>query len=185
MNSTVTLWYSNIGDEECFSQEYCLIVKQAMLNIYKLFKQLDMLSLTADITLILHRHLKKQAMCRLTGATFRAEHPVCLGKSNLDSYLDSQVTTLMAAVLPHCMGHKHCLPVKIVKHCVRQKLVKQCSKLGLMGRERDTGNKESQAGNKESQAGNKESKTGTKNPGNKEILLEGFPIFTDGEGRLD
>ena len=40
-----------------------------------------------------------------------------------------------------------------------------------MGRERDTGNKESHTGNK--------------NPDNKEILPEGFPIFTDGEGRLD
>jgi hypothetical protein len=131
VSNTIAPWYSNIGDNEHFSQQSCLIVRTVLLNISRLLRQLNMKSLARDLTLIIHRHLKKQAMCRLTGSTFRAEHPVSLAKSSLDCYLDSQVTTMMAAVLPHCMGYTHCLPVKMVKQVGRRIMVKKLEILQL------------------------------------------------------
>jgi hypothetical protein len=131
VSNTIAPWYSNIGDNDHFSQQSCLIVRAALLNISRLVRQLNMKSLARDLTLIIHRHLKKQVMCRLTGSTFRAEHPVSLGKSSLDCYLDSQVTTMMEAVLPHCMGNTHCLPVKMVKQVGRRIMVKKLEILQL------------------------------------------------------
>ena len=92
---------------------------------------MDMQSLTKDLALIIHRHLKKQAMCGYTGSAFRAEHPVSLGKSSLDCYLDIQISSLLAAVLPHYRGHVQCLPVKIIKKVTRKIIVNKFQTIGL------------------------------------------------------
>ena len=131
LTNTIAPWYSNIGDNEHFSQESCLALTQALLNISRLIRQMDMQSLTKDLALIIHRHLKKQALCGYTGSAFRAEHPVSLGKSSLDCYLDSQISSLLAAVLPHYRGHVHCLPVKMVKQVTRRIMVNKFQTLGL------------------------------------------------------
>ena len=80
---------------------------------------MDMQALTKDLALIIHRHLKKQALCGYTGSAFRAEHPVSLGKVSL------------AAVLPHYRGHVHCLPVKMVKQVTRRIMINKFETIGL------------------------------------------------------
>ena len=92
---------------------------------------MDMQSLTKDLALIIHRHLKKQAMCGYTGSAFRAEHPVSMGKSSLDCYLAGQITSLLEAVLPHYRGHVHCLPVKMVKQVTKRIIVNKFQTFGL------------------------------------------------------
>ena len=131
VTNSISPWYSNVGDNELFNQESCLALTQALLSISRLIRQMDMQSLAKDLALIIHRHLKKQAMCGHTGSAFRAEHPVSLGKSSLDCHLDSQISSLMAAVLPHYRGHMHCLPVKMVKQVFRREVVNKIKKVGL------------------------------------------------------
>ena len=131
VSSTIAPWYSSIGSNEAFSQESCLAVEQALLNFSRLVTDLDMTSLLTDLTLITHRHIKKKAMCELTGSEFHAEHPVSLGKTTLEHYLDTQVTILMAAILPQYVEDESCLPVKLVKQVIRRMLLGKFSILSL------------------------------------------------------
>ena len=68
-------------------------------------------------------------MCELTGERFPVEHPVSLGVSNLDIYLDRQVDILGTVIVSGCQVQDMCLPVKIVKQLLRQKLVSVITKL--------------------------------------------------------
>ena len=123
--NTIAPWYVHIGNNEVFSQDSCLALEQALTNISRLVKRVDMRSLLTDLTLITHRHLKKQGMCQVTGKPFRAEHPVSLGKSSLDCYLDTQVTILIGDVLPQYAQDGDCALVKMFKQVIRRIVMKK------------------------------------------------------------
>ena len=60
VSSTIAPWSGHIGNNESFSQVSCLALEQALTNISSLVQLVDMRSLVTDLTLIIHRHLKKQ-----------------------------------------------------------------------------------------------------------------------------
>ena len=131
LSTTIGPWYSNIGNNENFSQEFCLAARQALDNTIRLVKQTNMKSLVKDITLVTHRHLKKQTMSKVTGKPFCVEHPVSLGRISLDQYLDRHISELMTVILPNFEA-VHCFPIKMVKQVIQRMMVNKLNSLGLI-----------------------------------------------------